>query len=231
MIPIRDDVASRTTPFVTYGIIALNVLAFWYEIRLGHPSERFVEAFGLVPLRFHGTHDPIRRFTPVLTSMFLHGGLMHLVGNMLFLYIFGDNVEDRFGHGRFLLFYLGCGTIAALVQADMLPHSTIPMIGASGAIAGVAGGYFVFYPRARVLVLVPLFLFYDVVEIPAVVFLLLWFVVQIAFAISGHSASPDAGVAWWAHVGGFGGGVLGAMVLGRRTERRSGTLTRAAIRR
>jgi membrane associated rhomboid family serine protease len=231
MIPIRDDVASRTIPFVTYGIIALNVLAFWYEIRLGHGSERFVEAFGLVPLRFHAMHDPIRRFTPVLTSMFLHGGLMHLLGNMLFLHIFGDNVEDRLGHRRFLLFYLACGTIAAFVQADILPRSTVPMIGASGAIAGVAGAYFVFYPRARVLVLVPLLLFYEILDVPAVVFLLLWFVMQIAFAVSGHGASPGAGVAWWAHLGGFAGGVLGAMVLGRGIERRSGTLTRPAVRR
>lgn len=214
MIPIRDDVPSRTTPFVTWGIIALNVLVFWYEIRLGHRGERFVEEFGLVPLRFHATHDPIRRFTPVLTSMFLHGGLMHLLGNMLFLHIFGDNVEDRVGHGRFVLFYLACGTIAALVQADMLPRSTIPMIGASGAIAGVTGAYFVFYPRARVLMLVPLLLFYEVVEVPAVVFLLLWFVMQIAFAMSALGASAG-GVAWWAHVGGFGGGVVGAMLLGR----------------
>jgi membrane associated rhomboid family serine protease len=231
MIPIRDDIASRTTPFATYGIIALNLLAFWYEIRLGQRSDRFVEAFGLVPLRFHAMHDPIRRFMPVLTSMFLHAGVMHLIGNMLFLKIFGDNVEDRLGHVRFLLFYLGCGTIAALVQADMQPRSTIPMIGASGAIAGVTGAYFVFYPRARVLILVPFFLLYEVFEISAVIFLLLWFMMQIAFAISELGVSPAAGTAWWAHVGGFAGGVVGAMVLGHGIVRRFGTLTRPAVRR
>ena len=139
MIPLRDNIPSERFPFVTYGIIALNVLVFWYEIRLGSAVDRFVDAFGLVPVRFHGTRDPMARFVPVLTSMFLHGGFMHLLGNMLFLHIFGDNVEDRFGHLRFLVFYLACGTIAAIVQASMLANSPMPMVGASGAIAGVTG--------------------------------------------------------------------------------------------
>src|SRR5690348_12845468 len=115
MIPLRDDVVSRTTPYVTWAIVILNVAAFGYELHLGRRADRFVDAFGLVPIRFHVARDPVRRFVPVVTSMFLHGGLMHLVGNMLFLHIFGDGVEDRLGHGRFLPFYLGCGAIAALV--------------------------------------------------------------------------------------------------------------------
>ena len=115
MIPLRDNIPSERVPVVTYGIIAVNVLVFWYELRLGPGLDRFVDAFGLVPARFHGTHDPMARFVPIFTSMFLHGGLMHLVGNMLFLHIFGDNVEDRLGHVRFFLFYLGCGVVAAVV--------------------------------------------------------------------------------------------------------------------
>src|SRR5437879_1204050 len=149
MIPLRDDVRTRSAAVVTYGIIALNILAFWYEVRLGSATGHFLDHFGFVPRRFHAARDPLKRFLPVLTSMFLHGGLWHLAGNMLFLKIFGDAVEDRFGHGRFLVFYLGCGAIAALVQASMQPHSVTPMVGASGAIAGVTGAYFVFYPRAR----------------------------------------------------------------------------------
>ena len=216
MIPLRDDVVSRTTPFVTWAIVLLNVVALGYELHLGRRSDRFLETFGLVPVRFHVTHDPVRRFVPVVTSLFLHGGLMHLVGNMLFLHIFGDGVEDRLGHGRFLFFYLACGAVASLVQVEMLPRSALPMIGASGAIAGVAGAYFVLYPRARVLLLIPIFVFYRIVEVPAVVFLLLWFAMQLAFAMTTLGAPAGGGVAWWAHVGGFGGGVAGAVLLRRR---------------
>ena len=216
MIPLRDNIPSERFPFVTYGIIALNVLVFWYEIRLGSAVDRFVDAFGLVPVRFHGTRDPMARFVPVLTSMFLHGGFMHLLGNMLFLHIFGDNVEDRFGHLRFLVFYLACGTIAALVQAGMLANSTMPMVGASGAIAGVTGAYFVFYPRARVLMLVPIFLFWEVIQVPAVVFLFLWFAMQLAYGVISLGGPETGGVAWWAHVGGFGGGALGAVLFAPR---------------
>src|SRR6266542_2038354 len=120
MIPLRDNIPSLGFSVVTYGIIALNVAVFWYELHLGRHAEAFLEAFGLVPIRFHSAPDLVSRFLPIFTSMFLHAGLMHLVGNMLFLHIFGDNVEDRLGHLRFLVFYLGCGAIAALVQVNML---------------------------------------------------------------------------------------------------------------
>jgi membrane associated rhomboid family serine protease len=216
MIPLRDNIPSRGFPVVTYGIIAVNVVLFWYELQLGRHAEAFLENFGLVPIRFHSAHDPVARFLPIFTSMFLHAGLMHLVGNMLFLHIFGDNVEDRLGHLRFLVFYLGCGTIAALVQVNMLGHSGLPMIGASGAIAGVTGAYFVFYPRARILTLVPIFLFWEFVQVPAVVFLFLWFAIQIAYGMLAIGGSEAGGVAWWAHVGGFAGGAIGGLLIAPR---------------
>ncbi len=191
-------------------------MVFWHEIQLGAGLERFVDAFGLVPVRLHGAHDPLARFLPVLTSMFVHGGLMHLIGNMLFLHIFGDNVEDRFGHFRFLVFYLGCGAVAAVAQTVMSPRSRVPMVGASGAIAGVTGAYFVFYPRARVLMLVPIFLFWDVIQVPAVVFLVLWFATQLAYGMISLGGAETGGVAWWAHVGGFASGVIAALLLRQR---------------
>jgi len=141
---------------------------------------------------------------------------MHLVGNMLFLHIFGDNVEDRLGHARFALFYLGCGTIAALVQVNMLRHSGLPMVGASGAIAGVTGAYFVFYPRARIVTLIPIFFFWEIVQVPAVVFLLLWFAMQVAYGMLALAGPQTGGVAWWAHVGGFAGGAVGGLLLAPR---------------
>jgi membrane associated rhomboid family serine protease len=216
MIPLRDNVPSRSVPIVTYGIITLNAIAFWYEVQLGRNAEGFLEAFGLVPMRFHAAHDPLSRFLPIFTSMFLHAGLLHLAGNMLFLHIFGDNVEDRLGHLRFLVFYLGCGTVAALVQVHMLGHSRLPMVGASGAIAGVTGAYFVFYPRARVLTLVPVFLFWEIVQVPAVVFLFLWLAIQIIYGMMALGGSESGGVAWWAHVGGFAGGAVGGPLLAPR---------------
>ena len=225
MIPLRDDIPSKRPPLVTYAIIAANVAVFWYEIRLGRRLDRFVDAFGLVPVRFHGTHDPLARYLPIFTSMFLHGGLMHLLGNMLFLHIFGDNVEDRFGHLRFLVFYLGCGFLAAVVQAGILARSPVPMVGASGAIAGVTGAYFVFYPRARILMLVPVLFFWEVIQVPAVVFLFLWFAMQFAYGMIALGAPETGGVAWWAHVGGFGAGALCALLLAPRRS-----ATRAAPR-
>src|SRR5512138_1031316 len=138
MIPLRDVIPSRTTPFVTISLVVVNVLVFLYELSLGRFINEFMYAFGLVPAEF--------RLSAVFTSMFLHGGFLHVAGNMLYLWIFGDNVEDRMGHGRFIVFYLLCGIAAALAQTAMAPDSTVPMVGASGAIAGVMGAYFVLYP-------------------------------------------------------------------------------------
>ena len=214
MIPLRDVIPSRTTPVVTISLIALNVLAFLYQLSLGDAVNEFIVYFGLVPAAFS--------WVAVFTSMFLHGGFLHVGGNMLYLWIFGDNVEDRMGHGRFLVFYLLCGVAAALAQAALNPDSVVPMVGASGAIAGVMGAYFVLYPHSRIVTLVPIFVFIQIMEIPAIFFLGIWFLMQflsgvgsIATAVSGE---PAGGIAFWAHVAGFLTGVSGVIIF-RRPER------------
>ena len=215
MIPLRDVIPSRTTPYVTIGLIAVNALVYLYEMTLGDTSlEEFILYFGLVPAAFS--------WVAVLTSMFLHGGLLHVGGNMLFLWIFGDNVEDRMGHGRFVVFYLLCGAAAALAQTAMSPDSVVPMVGASGAVAGIMGAYFVLYPHSRIVTLIPLFVFFHVMEVPAIVFLGLWFVLQFVSGVGSIAAAtggePAGGIAFWAHVAGFVAGVSGVLVF-RRPER------------
>jgi membrane associated rhomboid family serine protease len=215
MIPLRDANPSRTVPFVTYGIIALNVLAFLLELAMGNQAGALVMEFGVVPARVSAALNPAAfdagAWLSFGSSMFLHGGWMHLIGNMLFLYVFGDNIEDRCGHGRFVLFYLVAGSAAAATQIAADPASEMPMIGASGAIAGVLGAYVILFPRARVLTLVPIFIFFQLIEIPAYLFLGLWFLMQIASGVlSLHIGGDAGGVAWWAHIGGF---VAGALIL------------------
>lgn len=213
MIPLRDTIPSSRRPVVTYVLIALNLIAFLYEASLGRAIEPFIFQWGLVPAKFYLT-DP-SSWATVLTSMFLHGGWLHVGGNLLYLWIFGDNVEDRMGHGRFLFFYLACGVCAAMAQVLASPASPVPMVGASGAIAGVLGAYLLYYPHARVLTLVPIFFFIQLIEIPALVFLLLWFAMQLLSGVAslGGASSATGGVAWWAHAGGFAGGfVLGALL-------------------
>jgi membrane associated rhomboid family serine protease len=216
MIPIRDTIRSRTTPFVTIALIAANVLVFLHEIQLGPVLDQFIEYFGFIPARFISWQDlggsplDLERFVPIFTSMFLHGGWAHIGGNMLYLWVFGDNVEDNFGHTRFLLFYLLSGATAALALAFFSPDSTVPTVGASGAVAGVLGAYFVLYPRSRVLTLVPLFFIPWFVEIPAIAFLGFWFLMQLLNGTLELStrAGVAGGVAWWAHAGGFVAGIL-----------------------
>lgn len=212
MIPLRDVIPSRTRPIVTVAIIALNVLVFLRQTGLGSDEEAFIHAYGLVPALFSWFN--------VLTSTFVHGGLMHAAGNMLYLWIFGDNVEDRMGHGRFLAFYLLCGAGAALAQTVAAPDSFVPMVGASGAIAGVMGAYFVLYPKSRVLTLIPFPVM--VVEIPAVYLLGFWFVMQFVSGVATLGPSAEGqivgGVAFWAHAAGFGVGAL-LVLLFRRPER------------
>ncbi len=214
MIPLRDVIPSRTFPLVTIAIIIVNAAVFLFEQSLPDPQlNALVAQFGLVPAAF----EP----ASVLTSMFLHAGWLHVIGNMWCLWIFGDNVEDRLGHGRFLVFYLLCGTIAALGQVAVQPDSHVPTIGASGAIAGVMGAYLVLYPRSRILTLIPLFIIFPIIEIPAVYFLLFWFAMQLFSGVgtlATSSGQPVGGVAFWAHVAGFAGGVLGVFVF-RRPER------------
>ena len=213
MIPLRDVIPSRTTPGVTVTLIAVNVAVYLFQLMLSERSQdAFILGFGLVPAYFS--------VVSVVTSMFVHGGFMHLAGNMLFLWIFGDNVEDRLGHGRFILFYLICGVVAAAAQTALRPNSLIPMVGASGAIAGVMGAYLVLYPHSRILMLFPFppILF----ELPALFFLALWFVVQFLNGINQlpvfEKNAISGGVAFWAHVMGFVAGLILVLVL-KRPER------------
>ena len=215
MIPIRDINPSRGTPVVCYGIIAACTLMFLYEILLGAGLPRFLVKYGLVPVRYTVPHlaahfSLSEQLLPFLTSMFLHGGWLHLIGNMWILYIFGDNLEGELGHGRFLLFYILSGVVAALIHLFTNPGSSLPTVGASGSIAGVMGAYFLLYPGARILAVIPLFIFLYPVELPAFIFLGFWFVMQFfsgAFSLVG-SDGEAGGIAWWAHVGGFLGGML-----------------------
>jgi len=214
MIPLRDTVKSKTIPFVNYLLIGICGVVYLYEVSLGDRINTLFASFAVIPVNvstavFHGNFS-LQPITTLFSSMFLHGGLFHLIGNMLYLYIFGDNVEDRLGHGMYLLFYIASGIGAALVEVYFHQESGIPLIGASGAIAGVLGAYFLLYPRAKVLTLIPLFVYFPVVEIYAFFFLGLWLVMQ--FLQVGMAAGADAGggVAWWAHAGGF---IIGAMFL------------------
>jgi membrane associated rhomboid family serine protease len=200
VIPLKDVIPSRTFPVITIALIVLNSLVFLFEVSLPDPLlNSFVRTHGVVPADL--------RLMAVPTSMFLHGGWLHFLGNMLYLWIFGDNVEDRLGHGRFLVFYLICGGVAALAHVFMNPASMVPTIGASGAIAGVMGAYFVLYPRSRILALLPLFVFVEVVEVPAIFFLGIWFVMQFFSGVGsiamGARAATGGGIAFWAHVAGF----------------------------
>ncbi len=208
MIPLRDVIPARTTPWITFLIIGLNVLVFLYEISLGsREAPLFIYSFGLVPAHFS--------WLTALTSMFIHGGWLHIGGNLLSLWIFGDNVEDRMGHGRYLLFYLLAGLAGGLAQTAVSPNSTIPLVGASGAIAGIMGAYLILFPYSRVLVLVFLFFFIDVVELPAVFFLVFWFLMQLVSGVGQLANLPGANVGFWAHVGGFVTGLIGAWVFTR----------------
>jgi membrane associated rhomboid family serine protease len=216
LIPLKDNIPSRTAPVVTVALIAINVLVFLHEVALGPYLERFVFAYGLIPRRlvfWPGAPLDPARFLPLITSMFWHGGWLHLLGNMLYLWIFGDNVEDKLGHFRYLIFYLACGVAAALTQVALDPASQLPTVGASGAIAGVLGAYLVSYPRARVLTM-PLLLIPWFVQVPAVVYLVFWFLLQLMSGIASLGGADTGGVAVWAHVGGFIAGVVLVKLMG-----------------
>ncbi len=213
MIPLHDDNPTTLTPFVTVGLIVACVAVFLWQVTLPPGDfEVAVYAYGMIPAELLGQHGSpvelaaIPAMLSVLTSMFLHGGWMHLIGNMLYLWIFGNNVEDAMGHGRFVVFYLLCGIAAALAQAFQDPNSAVPMIGASGAIGGVLGAYVLLYPRARVLVVVPLGFFFYRLRIPAMIVLGLWFGLQ--FVSTVLAGDQIGGVAYWAHIGGFVAGMV-----------------------
>lgn len=218
MIPIKDDTPTSTYPFVTVSIIVVNVLVFIYEQTLGFSGfEVFIYKTAAIPYEITHLVDilPVSVVPPpftLFTAMFVHGGLVHLGGNMLFLWIFGDNIEDRLGHGKFILFYLATGLFASLTHILLDPNSIVPMVGASGAIAGVLGAYFLLYPRAQVITLVFLVFFVSMARVPAVFFLGFWFLIQLL------SSGNGGGIAWFAHIGGFLAGV--AVVLAFRLKPR-----------
>ncbi len=215
MIPLRDHNPTAGAPYVTYGLIAVNTVVFLYQFSLlsagPNDAEMFVMSFGSVPAKITaalgGDYPLVPAFVPVFTSMFLHGGFLHLIGNMWFLWIFGDNVEDELGHGGYLAFYLVCGLAASFGQYLSDPSSTIPSIGASGAISGVMGAYLIRFPHARITTLIFLFIFITTVELPAAVILIYWFAIQF-FSGAASFGGEAGGVAWWAHVGGFVAGAL-----------------------
>lgn len=215
MIPIKDRNPTHRFPIFTILIIIVNVVVFLYEVSLDSKGlESFFLAYGVVPFSVIGTLaqgplDPMAVF-PLLSSMFLHGGILHLGGNMLYLWVFGDNIEDKLGHGRFLAFYLLCGLAATLLHVVIDPASTVPTVGASGAISGVLGAYLLMFPKARVVTVIPIFFFLQVAELPALIVLGFWFVIQFFNGIAslGYETAGMGGVAWWAHIGGFIAGLL-----------------------
>jgi membrane associated rhomboid family serine protease len=233
MLPLKDDIPSRTTPVVTIALIAVNVVVFLYQLSLqvsgdtrGETAlEAFVLEFGAVPCRISGLCAAVGDFphpvATIFTSMFLHGGLLHVGGNMLYLWIFGDNVEDTLGHGRFLLFYLLSGVVAAAAQTVMSPASAVPMIGASGAVSGVLGAYLVLFPYATVLTLVMFIFFFRLVHIPALIVLGFWIVVQFFNGLGSFSTpGGEDGVAWFAHIGGFVAGIVFLLIIRPRAQAR-----------
>ncbi len=213
MIPLRDVIPSRTTPIVTVTLISLNALAWLVELALPEDAlPAFLRLYGVVPAEL--------RVPTLVSSMFLHGSWSHVIGNMWYLWIFGDNIEDRMGHTRFLVFYLLCGVIAAIGHVLMSPASLVPTIGASGAIAGVMGAYFVLFPHSRVLTLVPLIVFVEIIELPALLLLGFWFVLQIFSAgIGAIAATGDVGgIAFVAHIAGFAAGAAGVFAFRAKRE-------------
>ena len=212
MIPLRDNIPSLRAPVVTIGIIVVNVLVYLNQLRLPpRVAARFVYLYGLIPIEISSgdllVPHPVPLYATLLTSMFVHGGLFHIAGNMLYLWIFGDNVEDRMGRLRFLIFYLLSGLAAAAAQVLSDPGSKIPMVGASGAISGVLGAYLLLFPHARVVTLIFLGFFIRLVEIPALIVLGFWFVVQVLNGMLTMGLQVG-GVAWFAHIGGFVAGLV-----------------------
>jgi membrane associated rhomboid family serine protease len=212
MIPLRDTQPSHSTPYATGAIILINVFVFLYQVSLDPYSLNwFISHYAVIPDRL--------QYQDLATSMFMHGGWMHLLGNMWFLWIYGDNVEDVLGHGKYILFYLLCGIAAAYIHVITAPYSRVPTLGASGAIAGVMGAYMVKFPHSRIITLIPIFVFFTTVEIPAILMLLYWFAIQIFSGVGsiGYSnVSRGGGVAWFAHIGGFVAGIILVYVLRTR---------------
>jgi membrane associated rhomboid family serine protease len=226
VVPLRDNNPITITPYVTYGLVATNILVFLYQLSLTPQQlEGFFHLAAVVPrelsANFAGisVNQPVPEWMTLITSQFLHGGFLHIAGNMLFLWIFGNNIEDRLGHVKYLIFYLTCGILAALSQWFFSQNSGIPSLGASGAIAGVMGAYILRFPRAEVLTLVPLGFFITTVRLPAVFFLGFWFIQQAFYGVASLNAPSNigmesGGIAYWAHAGGFFFGAIIGPLLG-----------------
>ncbi len=209
MIPLSDNIPSRRFPIINWTLISLNVFIFFFTLSLGKDAQEFVQLFGVVPYRFLNDFDSYEMGT-IFTSMFLHGGWAHIFGNMIALYIFGDNVEDRLGSFRYLVFYLLSGIAAALTHIYLNADSVIPTIGASGAISGVMGAYLLLYPTARVITVFPILFFPYIIELPAIVYTGMWFITQFFSGVLSIVSNAQAfgGVAYWAHIGGFVSGIV-----------------------
>ncbi|MEO0136601.1 MAG: rhomboid family intramembrane serine protease [candidate division WOR-3 bacterium] len=218
MIPLKDDIASYTKPVVSYTILGLNILVYGYEFLLGPEKDAFIFQFGTIPYELFNPQG-ISSYLTIFSSMFTHANFMHLAGNMLFLWVFADNVEDLMGHFKFLLFYLLCGIAAVFLHSITNPDSRIPMVGASGAISGVMGAYLVFFPQARILSLIPLGFFLRIAYLPSLFFIGIWFLYQffLGFASLGVKGG---GVAYFAHVGGFIAGLLLALPFKKKAKRK-----------
>jgi len=225
MIPLRDDIPTERLPVVTIGLIILNTAVFLYQLSLGPQAEAFIFNYGAIPYQIvFGGESPAGVNFPskltLLTSMFLHGGWMHLIGNMLYLWIFGNNIEDQLGHFVYLIFYVACGLLAGLAHILSDPSSQVPSVGASGAIAGVLGAYLIKFPKARILTLIWLGFFVRLVYIPAIFVLGFWFVLQIIAGLPTVGAGQTGGIAYFAHIGGFVAGIILFFVLSRLLGRR-----------
>jgi membrane associated rhomboid family serine protease len=226
MIPIHDENPTHSTPIVVYALIAINVAVFLYQMSLGSGVEGFVQLYAVIPQQLTASFDgvpinqPVPEILTLITSQFMHGGIAHIAGNMLFLWTFGDNIEHDLGHVKFLVFYLVCGILAGLTHWFFAMQSGVPTVGASGAIAGVMGAYLIKYPKARIVTFLPLFIIWTTVRIPAIYFLGFWFVQQAFSSVASLGMPEAAGVAYWAHAGGFiFGAILGPM-LGLMSDRR-----------
>jgi len=238
MLPLKDNIPARNFPYVNIGLIIINSVFFFYQMSYGHKFDQLMFTLGFIPARFLAQHgenllNP-NGYLPVFSSMFMHANLVHLISNMWMLWIFGDNVEDCMGHGRYFLFFLLCGIASVFAQTISNPQSAIPMVGASGAISGVLGAYIITYPNARILTLVPIVILFYIIELPAYFFLGFWFAIQLIqgslYSLNSHQ-TVGGGVAWWAHVGGFAAGVIFLQVFRCKDWQRPAVPSKRGIRR
>lgn len=220
MFPLYDENPSKTFPFITISIIIVNIGIFIKELSLGSNLHQFIQQYALIPSNIaHGYG-----YITLITSMFIHGGFLHVLGNMLYLWIFGNNIEDTLGHFKFVLFYILSGLGGALGQIIVSPNSQIPIIGASGAVAGILAAYLIMFPTARIATLVPIFLFLQVIRLPAIIVIGFWIVIQFLngiAVINGQTANTGGGIAWFAHIGGFLAGTILILILPKKRKRRS----------